>query len=577
MDLENVIEGYGECENPEYLYIYIRNNANSLCYYSIKEKRFGVFHYDDSKLTRNSVFGNVKFSNNKFQLYRIRYQSTNNNNVYITNLGDYRITSIFNQNNQTTQYVVDKIDSGEENNQFNKYIEQEDPSFYNKVFDVTFNNNGTIKQIDTKVNINRFQEIINEILKNRLLISNKVNIGLSNNTIIPVIMANNQQLFDNQQSNIRLLNSAEENNQKFYNDTEESNIRNSDVVNTYFTRLAANTTITEENQFQQFKNDFCLNDCKKDFAIIPFECHGHISTIIVNLENNGQKLSERLYLFDTGLVHANNPLDPKCENESNLQRYFNGLIKQKNVFCAEYKLQTIGNCAWLTSVFVTKCSELQNFKEVKQQIDNGKLLVDTINKTSELMQENLEKLLIYHYNNSITLHKDFSKSMSVRISSFVGEIRLKKINITNDSIKEPLIGEFIINEPVYATTEDGRIDYSIPPIKPMQLVQKKITQTELFIKLQSEYIDYLSKSSQQSNEIHNRETLEGERTCKDFSNNIFQSQPTEPKNQNIINQPPHISQSVDHQIPNTNQSQLDKINGCISEMEKSPIKNLKTP
>ena len=31
------------------------------------------------------------------------------------------------------------------------------------------------------------------------------------------------------------------------------------------------------------------------------------------------------------------------------------------------------------------------------------------------------------------------------------------------------------------------------------------------------------------------------------------------------------------QIPNTNQSQLDKINGCISEMEKSPIKNLKTP
>ena len=87
----------------------------------------------------------------------------------------------------------------------------------------------------------------------------------------------------------------------------------------------------------------------------------------------------------------------------------------------------------------------------------------------------------------------------------------------------------------------------------------------------------MSKSSQQSNEIHNRETLEGERTCKDFSNNIFQSQPTEPKNQNIINQPPHISQSVDHQIPNTNQSQLDKINGCISEMEKSPIKNLKTP
>ena len=292
------------------------------------------------------------------------------------------------------------------------------PAFNNKILDITFNNNGTIKQIDTMQS--ELQTVMNDILQYRINISNGVNIGLSNNTIVPLIFANSN--IRDEHSNIRLINSQQLDNNDMFK---------AESCDTYFTRLSRNVPINE--QFQQLKNDFNLNNCTKDFALIPFECCSHISVIVIDLrENNNIALSDRLYLFDTALEHA----DGMSSQDQHLTNYFNYLIKEKNVFYKECKLQAIGNCAWLCSAFTEKCSQLNSFKEVLTQINNGQLLVDTINKTSLLMHERCIKngnLITFNSNNnSIILHYNITQSASVNASSFMCTMDKKGARVVDD-------------------------------------------------------------------------------------------------------------------------------------------------
>ena len=348
------------------------------------------------------------------------WYSTNNNihKLCIFHSTRYRVISIFNLLDRTTRYVIDNININNEHQQFSEYMELSLPVFNNKILDITFNNNGAIRQIDTMQG--ELQTVMSDILQYRINISNGVNIGLSNNTIVPLIFANSN--IRDEHSNIRLINSQQFDNNDMFK---------AKSCDTYFTRLSQNVAINE--QFQQLKNDFNLNNCTKDFALIPFECCGHISVVVADLrENDNMALLDRLYLFDTALEHANNVYN----KEQHLTNYFGYLIKEKNVFYKEYKLQAIGNCAWLCSAFTEKCSQLNSFEEVLTQINNGQLLVDTINKTSLLMHERCIKngnLITFNSNNnSIILHYNITQSASVNASSFMRTMEKKGVRVVDD-------------------------------------------------------------------------------------------------------------------------------------------------
>lgn len=202
-----------------------------------------------------------------------------------------------------------------------------------------------------------------------------------------------------------------------------------------------------------------------------------------NSESQGLTSSATSSGNEENLENANSPLSP---NKYNLTKYFGSLIRDENVFYKDYKIQDIGNCAWLISAFVIECSKLNNFEEVEKQINNGELLVNTVNRTSELMHENLGKLLVFNEDETIILNENISKSKAINISRLCSESRNRKIEIIND---KKIVDSDKIESSKYKNNQ-GEEDYN----GQLLITYKKITQTESFIDKQNEMFKTLKES-----------------------------------------------------------------------------------
>ena len=194
----------------------------------------------------------------------------------------------------------------------------------------------------------------------------------------------------------------------------------------------------------------------------------------------------------------------------------------------------------------------QKIEEIKKQIEPIKEILEMELEMYKLNNSHHEKLAMLNSSQSIEASKTLINTLNELFCSNLAKLEYLKDKFYSNARQQH----------EYLSTQ-GKLGYNNS--------KEYLGQYQLYINSCKTFDSYNDAFNTYS--THKEKLQQSSPNLKDYfeQQQQYYKQLIVVERRNIKN-----TQNDYYQIPNTNQSQLDKINGCISEMEKSPIKNLKT-
>lgn len=287
--------------------------------------------------------------------------------------------------------------------------------------------------------------------------SKEINYGLYDVEIYMDLFCN----IDCNNANIKFIDWASE---KFKTKREYSiNDKQWKVVDTYFRRLDG---ATQEEKVKTFLQDLDLFDIEtqkvkklnnKDFAIVPFCCDGHISTLLIDLREE-ISLDKRIYSFDTSNYHYYSGRFCRMVAREDI---FGELSKCINVL-SDKDLQLTGCCGYWAKEFIKVISNkdsIENIIDYTGKIKNDILIetadnvINIFNKQkNELTEERKKEMQCVNYKNvygdeeqvECQYMKDYYENLKQKYNAIDKDMNehinsiQKTLNITNLSTEQVL-------------------------------------------------------------------------------------------------------------------------------------------